>query len=151
MCFRAPAAPGDTREEGYALTLTLPRGERGPIDRPPKAQCNIRGASGTARRPARRNHMSTSTLSRLRRRRSGVMLREWRDGWLFALPFILGFVLWTAGPMLYSIYLVFQDWDMLTPPQFVGLDNLVQLTVDPLVKVTLLNTAYFTFIGVPLQ
>jgi multiple sugar transport system permease protein len=96
-------------------------------------------------------HVATKSVSSARRRPSGVMLREWRDGWLFALPFLLGFLLWTAGPMLYSIYLVFQDWDMLTPPQFVGFDNLVQLTIDPLVQVSLVNTAFFTFIGVPLQ
>jgi multiple sugar transport system permease protein len=95
--------------------------------------------------------MSTRTTAQSRSRPSGVQLREWRDGWVFALPFLLGFLLWTAGPMLFSIYLVFQNWDMLTPPTFAGLDNLTQLTVDPLVKVSLLNTAYFTFIGVPLQ
>jgi multiple sugar transport system permease protein len=92
--------------------------------------------------------MRTNTV---RRRPSGIQLREWRDGWLFVLPFIIGFLLWTAGPMLYSIYLVFQDWDLLTPPVFTGFDNLTQLPVDPLVKVSLLNTAFYTFIGVPLQ
>lgn len=87
----------------------------------------------------------------VRRRPSGVALREWRDGWLFASPFILGFILWWAGPMLYSLYLVFQHWDMLTPPEFAGFDNLAHLVQDPLVSVSLGDSAFYTFIGVPLQ
>ncbi|NPV06590.1 MAG: sugar ABC transporter permease [Anaerolineae bacterium] len=53
--------------------------------------------------------------------------------------------------MAYSIVLVFQDWDLLTPARFVGLANLERLRLDPKVLVSLWNTAYLTFVGVPLQ
>jgi multiple sugar transport system permease protein len=86
-----------------------------------------------------------------RRLPSGVVLREWRDGWLFASPFILGVLFFWLGPMLYSLFLVSQDWNMITPPQFIGLDNVRQLFADPLLGTSLWNTAYFTFISVPLQ
>ena len=86
-----------------------------------------------------------------RRRPSGVQLAEWRDGWLFALPFILGVLIFWVGPMLYSLFLVTQDWDMLGTPKFVGLGNLQLILQDPLVLKSLLNTAYYTFIGVPIQ
>lgn len=86
-----------------------------------------------------------------RKRPSGVQLAEWRDGWLFATPFLLGIVIFWLGPMLYSLFLVTQDWDMLGSPQFVGLANITNVLADPLVEKSLYNTAYYTFIGVPVQ
>lgn len=53
--------------------------------------------------------------------------------------------------MLYSLFLVTQDWDMLSPPQYVGLENIRNMIEDPLMSKSLYNTAYYTFIGVPLQ
>ncbi|OQA47513.1 MAG: Lactose transport system permease protein LacF [Chloroflexi bacterium ADurb.Bin325] len=85
------------------------------------------------------------------KRPSGVQLAEWRDGWLFALPFLLGVLIFWLGPMLYSLFLITQNWDMLSAPKFVGLGNIRRLLEDPLVEKTLSNTAYYTFIGVPLQ
>ena len=76
---------------------------------------------------------------------------EWRDGWLFAMPFLIGVTVFWIGPMLYSLFLVTQDWDMLGPPQFVGLSNITNAISDPLVSKALYNTAYYTFISVPLQ
>src|SRR5262245_13416200 len=53
--------------------------------------------------------------------------------------------------MLYSLYLVTQDWNLITPAKYVGLGNFERLLDDPLVGKSLVNTAYYTFIGVPLQ
>lgn len=44
-------------------------------------------------------------------------------GWLMALPFILGLIFFTLGPMFYSVYLSFTKWDLLRPATWVGLDN----------------------------
>lgn len=60
------------------------------------------------------------------RRRSHISRREAREGWLFAAPWIAGFLLFTAGPMLASILLSFTRWDGITPIaqlQWVGADN----------------------------
>jgi multiple sugar transport system permease protein len=95
--------------------------------------------------------MAIATMTRRRRRPSGAQRTEWRDGWLFAAPFLVGVLLFWLGPMLYSLFLITQDWDMLGPPQYIGLGNLTLLTSDPLVRQSLGNTAFFTFIGVPLQ
>jgi multiple sugar transport system permease protein len=80
-----------------------------------------------------------------------MKLREWRDGWLFAAPFLLGFFIWWLGPMLYSLYIVTQDWNLLTAPEFVGLDNVLYLFEDRLIRKSLGATAYYTFASVPLQ
>lgn len=77
--------------------------------------------------------------------------RDLRDGLLFTSPFILGVVGLWIGPMIYSLYLIVHKWNMLGPPQFVGLGNFERMLSDPLVGTSLFNTAYYTFIGVPLQ
>jgi len=81
---------------------------------------------------------------------SGVRLKEWRDGWLFASPFVLGVLVFHLGPMLYSLFLVSQDWDLLHAPEFVGLGNFLAILKDPLSGTSLWNSAFFTFLSVPL-
>jgi multiple sugar transport system permease protein len=78
-------------------------------------------------------------------------LKQWSVGWLFAAPFLLGFILFWVGPMLYSIFIVTQKWDILTPPTFVGAKNILNLLKDPLLAKSLFATAIYTFVGVPLQ
>lgn len=92
-----------------------------------------------------------TAIQQKRRGPSGVQRAEWRDGWLFAMPFLIGVVVFWLGPMLYSLFLVTQNWDMLSTPQFVGLRNITNALNDPLVSKSLYNTAYYTFLGVPLQ
>jgi multiple sugar transport system permease protein len=84
-------------------------------------------------------------------RRSRLLFREAMEGRVFALPFVLGFLFWWAYPMAYSIYLIFQDWDLLGEPQFVGLKNIARLLSDPKVALSLYNTAFYTFLGVPVH
>ncbi|MBI2939383.1 MAG: sugar ABC transporter permease [Chloroflexi bacterium] len=85
------------------------------------------------------------------KRRSRLLYREATDGRLFALPFVLGFLVWWLYPMGYSIYLIFQDWDLLTPPKFIGLANITKMLADPKVGISLVNTAFYTFVGVPVH
>ena len=79
------------------------------------------------------------------------MRREAWEGRLFALPFIVGFIIWWLYPLGYSVYLVFHSWDLLSSAEFIGLANVRELFQDEQVGLSLYNTAYFTFIGVPLQ
>lgn len=83
------------------------------------------------------------------RRSSGLLRQEAIDGYLFIAPWLLGFILWVAGPMLFSLALIFMNWSVLTPPTFAGLANLQTLLTDELIPVSLYNTAYYTFIYVP--
>jgi len=85
------------------------------------------------------------------KRRSGLLRREALDGYLFIGPWVLGFLLWVAGPMLFSLALVFMNWSILTPPTFAGLANLRQLVTDQFVGISLVNTAYYTVLFVPLH
>lgn len=93
-------------------------------------------------------------MTQLARRRSGwrrgPLWREAVDGWLFILPWLLGFLLFTAGPMLGSAVMSFLEWEILTPPTWVGFANFRQMAADPLFGLALYNTAYYTLLGVPL-
>lgn len=55
-----------------------------------------------------------------------------RTGWLllFLLPGLCGLVVFTIMPLLASLVLTLFQWDLLTPPQFVGFANFVQLSQD---------------------
>jgi multiple sugar transport system permease protein len=83
--------------------------------------------------------------------KGGLQRQEMIEGWLFAAPFILGFILWTAYPMFLSAIMSFTEWDVLTPPKWNGFANYAKLiTDDKLFWQSLSNTAYLTFLGVPI-
>ncbi len=94
---------------------------------------------------------SLTVMPGARRKVSRLKLQEWRDGWLFASPFLIGFVIWWLGPMLYSLFIVTQEWNLLSAPKFVGLANVYALFDDQMLGKSLSVTAYYTFVGVPLQ
>jgi multiple sugar transport system permease protein len=73
-------------------------------------------------------------------------------GWLFALPWFAGFLIFTAMPMLASALISVTDWNFIAAPRFVGLDNWRMVLVgDPLVLHSLRVTAMFAMTSVPLQ
>lgn len=74
------------------------------------------------------------------------------SGYLFILPFIIGFLAFTVFPMLASLVLSFTEYDMLSAPEFIGIENYKQLFLkDPLIYKTLYNTLFFTLASVPLK
>lgn len=83
---------------------------------------------------------------------TGTLVRgEARDGYLFISPWLIGFVALVSAPMIGSLLLTFMQWDLVSPPKWVGLANYRHLLLDPLVCQSLWNTGYYTFIGVPLN
>ena len=43
--------------------------------------------------------------------------------YLFISPWLLGFLIWTAGPILYSLFLSFTEYNIIAPPKWIGLAN----------------------------
>ncbi len=86
-----------------------------------------------------------------RRLPSRFLLREWLEGYLFAGPFLIGFFVFVAFPMLYSVWLMFQRWDLLTPPVFVGWANIQRALTDERALHSLYNSAFYTVFAVPVQ
>ncbi|MDI9547800.1 MAG: sugar ABC transporter permease [Chloroflexota bacterium] len=86
------------------------------------------------------------------RRYGSLRRREAIMGYVFAAPWILGFVFFIAGPMLASIILSFTNWDLLSPIRFVGFGNYNKLLFnDPLLYQSLKVTSIYAFVSVPLQ
>lgn len=78
-------------------------------------------------------------------------LREAVACYLFISPAILYLLFLAVGPIIASLLISFTAWDVLTPPQWVGLDNYREMFFeDPLFWKSLWNTTYFTLIVVPL-
>lgn len=98
---------------------------------------------------------SPSALQRLGRLRfakpTKVQLAEWRDGYLFALPFLIGFVVFYGYPMVASAVMAFQKWDLISEPQFVGFANITRMLTDEINLKSLYNSAFYTVFAVPLQ
>lgn len=71
--------------------------------------------------------------------------------WLFlAFPLTL-YVLWVIGPAFYTMYLSLTDWDGLSKPRFVGLENFRTLFDDPVFMTSLMNNVKWLaiFIVIP--
>ncbi|RLP91957.1 MULTISPECIES: carbohydrate ABC transporter permease [unclassified Micromonospora] len=85
-----------------------------------------------------------------RRRRTPLARREARWAYLFLAPWIVGFLVFYAGPMIASLWLSFTEYDVINPPEYTGLDNYRELMSDPAVARSLGNTVYYTALHVPL-
>jgi multiple sugar transport system permease protein len=84
--------------------------------------------------------------------RLGMRAREEIAGYLFILPWLIGFLVFTAGAMVYSLYLSFFEVDFLSEFSFIGLKNYAQMLFeDDLWSKAMSNTAYFAFVSVPLM
>ena len=75
--------------------------------------------------------------------------------WVLALPFVLLFLAFTAGPVLASLGMSFTDFrraDIRSPfaVEFLGLSNYVDLVQDPVFRKVTLNTLLYLVLGVPL-
>lgn len=75
-----------------------------------------------------------------------------RSAYVFLLPWIIGFVVITAGPLVASLYLSFTDYNLLQPATWVGGENYVTMfTSDPRFYKSLAVTGTYVFVSVPLQ
>jgi multiple sugar transport system permease protein len=77
-------------------------------------------------------------------------MREALTGWLFASPWIIGFLVFTAAPMLFSLYTSFTQYNITTTPKWIGLDNYVRLFRDPFFYTSLGNTFWMVLVKTPL-
>jgi multiple sugar transport system permease protein len=85
----------------------------------------------------------------------GRAIREGRAAWILALPFCLLFLVFTAWPLVQSLFMSFTDTrsrDLRKPfaVDVIGFDNFTKAFSDPVFRKAALNTAYFVLIGMPL-
>lgn len=77
--------------------------------------------------------------------------KESTAGVIFTLPFILGFLLFMVVPMAISLYYSFCDYNILSPPQFTGLKNYMEVLKDETFFKAIGVTFYYALVSVPLR
>lgn len=76
--------------------------------------------------------------------------REAISFYLFILPWVVGFLVFTLGPIVASLVLSFTEYDIIQAPRFTGLANFRELFQDELFYTSLYNTLYIVVLAVPL-
>ena len=75
--------------------------------------------------------------------------REALTFYLTISPWLLGFVLFVAAPMLVSLLVSFTRWDLLSAPEWIGLGNYARMAEDPRFRQALKVTTIYTLFYVP--
>lgn len=70
--------------------------------------------------------------------------------YLFISPWLIGFIVFALYPILASLYYSFTDYDIISSPHFIGLDNYKELFEDELFYKSIIVTLKYTLISVPL-
>jgi len=94
--------------------------------------------------------LSTSIMPRQRLLRLTNRQRESLMGYLFLSPWLLGFVIFLAGPMIASLYLSFTQYKVIQAPSWIGFANYQRMFTDELFYHSLRVTVVYTAISVPL-
>jgi multiple sugar transport system permease protein len=96
-------------------------------------------------------HSTAAHSSQPARFGSRLARREALEGYLYLLPWAIGFVVFVAGPMIASLGLSLTNYDLIRAPVFNGINNYVRaFTADNLFWPSLLRTFYYAIAIVPL-
>jgi len=90
-------------------------------------------------------------LKSLKGQRQTATKRDTLAAYLFLLPWFVGLLIITVGPMLASLYLSFTDYNLIQPPEWIGLDNLQRMLGDDRLLNSFKVTFLYVFISVPAQ
>jgi multiple sugar transport system permease protein len=111
-------------------------------------------------KPLEANPLPSSTSlsdARVDITRPAARRRSWFAGesakfWLMMTPALIGFIVFSAGPMLVSLYLSFTKYDIVSPPKWIGIRNyLYLLRNDPAFWPSVKVTAIYASASVPLS
>lgn len=85
------------------------------------------------------------------RRRLSLAQRETLSFYLCISPWLVGLAIFVLGPVLYSLWISLQRWDLLSEPIWVGTRNYMRLGRDPLFWQSLRVTITYTLLYVPTE
>jgi multiple sugar transport system permease protein len=96
----------------------------------------------------RRVKAKTPEEKRIQAKEAG---RDNKAGYLFLMPWLIGLVVITIGPMIASLYLSFTNYSLIQAPKWTGLDNYVRMLGDERLHNSLRVTFTYVFVSTPLQ
>lgn len=73
------------------------------------------------------------------------------NGFLFALPWIIGFLAFSLYPLLSSLYYSFTEFNPVVAAKWVGVENYTYIFKDPLFYKSLTNTLFYAFVATPVN
>lgn len=71
--------------------------------------------------------------------------------YIFIAPYVVHFLVFISFPVIFSFVLMFHEWNIISPMEYVGLNNFYRLINDSVFFKSLLNTIIFLVIHIPLQ
>src|SRR5215207_2657487 len=95
-----------------------------------------------------RTKAQTPEEKRLRAKEAG---RDNKAGYLFLLPWLIGLVVITIGPMIASLYLSFTNYSLIQAPKWIGLENYARMLTDERLHNSLKVTFIYVLVSTPLQ
>lgn len=100
--------------------------------------------------------MATSTVSPNAAHTKPPLLKRLANqetfiAWMFLLPSLIGFIVFYAIPAVRGLYISFTDWDMLSDPEFIGLENYIDMFGDRQFWRSLQVTVYYVLLNIPIQ
>lgn len=95
--------------------------------------------------------LTTPTVA-VQPKKSSLARREAFLFWACVAPWVIGFILFTLGPMLYSLYISFTQWNIVHPPTLVGFQNYIRIfTQDTDFYQSLKVTITYALFSIPLS
>ena len=86
----------------------------------------------------------------MKKKKAYAFHKPW-ESYLFLLPWIIGFIVFTVGPVILSFYYSFTRYDMFTSPEWIGLQNYRDMLTDRRLHASLRVTFTFVFLTLPFQ
>jgi multiple sugar transport system permease protein len=88
---------------------------------------------------------------RIKKKKFSMERKEALQGYVFIAPWLIGFLGFAFGPMLFSLYSSFTNYNITSRMDFIGLSNYIRMfTLDKLFWISLYNTLYYVVFMVPL-
>lgn len=98
-------------------------------------------------------YLQKGNIAKMKKTKHKMNVRERKEaftGFLFISPWLFGFVCLTGGPLLFSLYASFTNYNVTSKMDFIGIDNYVRMfTIDPVFWKSLGNTLYYVALAVP--
>lgn len=77
-------------------------------------------------------------------------MKKSQVGFLFILPWVLGFVVFTVFPIIAALYIAMIDWSIIGRASFVGFENFRKIFAEPAFYKALIVTGRYAILAIPL-
>src|ERR1700682_5688311 len=88
-------------------------------------------------------NVKVGLLRELRVAFTGIRRGETIAGYLFVLPNLIGFTIFGLFPIAFAFYIALTNWNLSSPPQFIGLTNFQTMLTDRRFLLSLKNTLHY--------